>query len=60
MVTAKEIHTQLGIPPYALYRLVAQDRVPYERVMQPWYKRPQYRFCVDAVRQALGMGPAGG
>lgn len=57
MVTAQELMEQTRIPRQALYRLIRQARIPYQEVTEPWHARKQYRFCVAAVRAALGLPP---
>ena len=61
MVTAKEVCETLGIPRYALYRLVEQGRVPASVETlppKPWHKpngRKAYRFKLSEVRAALNL-----
>lgn len=58
MVTAQEVIERTGIPRQALYRLIRQNRIPYQDVTEAWHARKQYRFCLVEVEKALGLPPA--
>ena len=58
MVTAQEVMERTGIPRQALYRLIRQNRIPYQEVTEPWHARKQYRFCLAEVEAVLKPRPA--
>lgn len=55
LVTIEELERRLGVPRQIIYRRMKDGTVPFVEVTQPYHKRRQYRFNVEAVAKALGV-----
>jgi uncharacterized protein (UPF0335 family) len=53
LVTAPALSRELGVPLRAIYRLVDRKIIPFEDITEAWHDRRQFRFDVEAVRDAL-------
>lgn len=59
LVTSGDVERELGIPRYALYRMVEAGLVHPVDDTKPWAKqRKRWKFRLSEVRAALGEPPA--